>query len=121
CIEESKLIRDSKLKTFYAFGIKQGKYGPNWIEEVIKSLTDNVFISFDVDFWDPSIMPSTGTPEPGGFLWDETLSMLKPICSQKNILGFDVVELSPKKGLDFPNFLTAKFVYKLLNYIFYKP
>ena len=78
----------------------------------------NVYITFDVDYFDPSIMPSTGTPEPNGFYWGETISLLKDVCKKRNVLGFDVVELAPKKDYTFPDFLTAKLIYKILNYKF---
>ena len=63
-------------------------------------------------------MPSTGTPEPGGFLWDETLKLLKIAIKKSNLVGFDVVELSPRKDFPFPDFLTAKLIYKILSYKF---
>jgi agmatinase len=63
-------------------------------------------------------MPSTGTPEPNGFYWDETMRLLKEVCEKRNLLGFDVVELSPRKDFPFPDFLTAKLIYKILNYKF---
>ena len=76
----------------------------------------NVFISFDVDAFDPSIMPSTGTPEPGGLQWWETLDILKKVFSKKNVVGADVVELAPVKNFHAPDFLTARLVYKLISY-----
>jgi agmatinase len=85
---------------------------------VISTLAPNVYMTFDVDYFDPSIMPSTGTPEPNGFYWDETMRLLKKLCRTRNLVGFDVVELSPRKDFTFPDFLTAKFIYKVLNYKF---
>jgi agmatinase len=61
-------------------------------------------------------MPSTGTPEPNGFYWDETMKLLKLLGEKKNVVGFDVVELSPRKGFTYPDFMTAKLIYKMLNY-----
>ena len=116
CKEEAEFIRKNRIKTFYAYEIKQGKYGKNWQEKILEVLKEDIYITFDVDFFDPSIMPSTGTPEPGGFLWDETLKMLKMLGERKNVIGFDVVELSPKRDLPFADFLTAKLIYKMLNY-----
>jgi agmatinase len=69
-----------------------------------------------VDYLDPSIMPSTGTPEPDGFLWSETVKLLRKLGEKKNVVGFDVVELAPRKDFAFPDFLTAKLIYKMLNY-----
>lgn len=116
CKEEAEFIKENKIKTFYAYEIRQGKYGTEWQEQILKVLRKNIYITFDVDFLDPSIMPSTGTPEPGGFLWEETLKMFKMLGERKNIIGFDVVELSPKKDLPFADFITAKLIYKMLNY-----
>ncbi len=116
CKEEYDFIKEKMIKTFYAFEIRNGKYGTDWRTEVINSLNQNVYITFDVDYFDPSIMPSTGTPEPNGFYWDETMKLLKGLGEKKTVVGFDVVELSPRKDFTFPDFLTAKLIYKMLNY-----
>ena len=116
CIEESKFIKENKINTFYAYEIKNGKYGKNWEDKIINKLRKNVYITFDVDYLDPSIMPSTGTPEPDGFLWSETVKLLKKLARKKNVVGFDVVELAPRRDFPFPDFLTAKLIYKMLNY-----
>lgn len=118
CIEEAKFIRENNIKTFYARNIRLNKYGKDWQKEVINSLSENVYITFDVDAFDPSFMPSTGTPEPGGLFWDETMNLLRLIGESKKIVGFDVVELAPVKGISSSDFTTAKLVYKLLNYAF---
>ncbi len=116
CKEEYDFIRSKGINTFFAFEIRNGKYGDNWQEEVLKTLKKNVYITFDVDYFDPSIMPSTGTPEPNGFFWDETMKLLRMLGKNNNVVGFDVVELSPRKGFTYPDFLTAKLIYKMLNY-----
>ena len=116
CIEEYKYIKENNIKTFYAFEIRNGKYGRNWEDKIINTLKKNVYVTFDVDYFDPSIMPSTGTPEPDGFLWSETVKLLKKLGEKKNVVGFDVVELAPRKDFAFPDFLTAKLIYKMLNY-----
>ena len=90
----------------------------NWISECTKQLRDQVYITLDLDAFDPSIMPATGTPEPGGFEWYELLSFLKKIFSKKNVVGFDIVELAPIDGLHAPQFLAAKLYYKMLSYKF---
>ncbi|MFC1637691.1 agmatinase, partial [Candidatus Margulisiibacteriota bacterium] len=87
------------------------------VEQITSQLSENVYITFDVDAFDPAIMPSTGTPEPGGLLWYEALDILKAVCRQKNVVGFDVVELAPQKGLSAPDFLCAKLIYKVMGYI----
>ncbi len=79
---------------------------------------ENVYITFDVDGFDSSIMPATGTPEPGGIFWDEALSIIKIACKNSNIIGADVNELAPIKNFNSYNFLVAKLVYKLLSYKF---
>ena len=81
-------------------------------------MTDNVFITFDLDALDTSIMPSTGTPEPGGLLWYETLDFLKMVFKEKNVVGFDIVELCPNSNDGSSNFLAAKLYYKMLSYKF---
>lgn len=116
CKEEYDFIKKTGINTFYAYEIRNGKYGNNWMDKVISKLKKNVYITFDVDYFDPSIMYSTGTPEPGGFLWDETLKLLKEVGKKRNVVGFDAVELAPQKGDSFPDFLTAKLIYKMLNY-----
>jgi agmatinase len=119
CIEESKFIKDRGINTFYAWEIRKGKYGVNWQREVVKKLSDIVYISFDVDYFDPSIMPSTGTPEPDGFDWSETIEIFRELRRQgKKIIGFDVVELAPIRGLIHPDMVTAKLVYKMMNFAF---
>lgn len=118
CKEEYDFIKENNLKTFYAFEIRNGKYGYDWENKVIDSLKEKVYITFDVDYFDPSVMPSTGTPEPLGFYWEETLRLLKKLGKQKKVVGFDVVELAPQKNYSYPDFLTAKLIYKMLNYFF---
>lgn len=120
CKAEYDFIKKNRIKTFYAFEIRNGIHGFDWIKKVTDSLKENVYITFDVDYFDPSLMPSTGTPEPNGFFWDETMKLLRNISEKKNIKGFDIVELSPKKDNPFPDFLTAKLIYKMLNYFIKK-
>jgi agmatinase len=119
CIEENRFIRTHGVHTFYAWEIRTGRYGMNWVDRLVDTLSDNVYVTFDVDYFDPSIMPATGTPEPNGFFWEETMNVFRTIrASRKKIVGFDVVELAPVKGLHHPNLTTAKLVYKMLNYAF---
>ena len=86
-------------------------------EQITTQLSNNVYISFDVDAFDPAIMPNTGTPEPGGLLWYEAMDILKAVCREKNVVGFDVMELSPRKGEIAPDFTVAKLVYKIMGFI----
>lgn len=91
-----------------------------WMEESIDLLTNPVYLTIDLDVLDPSIMPSTGTPEPGGMDWYTLLSYLKKVFMSKTVVGFDIVEFSPIPGLNAPDFLVAKLYYKLLSYKFMK-
>jgi len=114
---------DSAEKKFLdrkrVFFWEQGKKEKNWKKKAVSLLSKNVYITFDLDAFDPGIMPSTGTPEPGGMLWQEALDLLKEVALKKNIVGFDVVELCPNQYNKAPDFLAAKLIYKLLSYKFY--
>jgi agmatinase len=90
----------------------------DWIKKVISRLLNNVYITIDLDVFDPSMVPSTGTPEPGGLMWYEVLTFLKTVSDEKNVVGFDVVELCPDSNNKAPDFLAAKLIYKLLSYKF---
>jgi agmatinase len=114
-IEEVELVKKNNLKLFYSKDIYDNN---DWMMDVISRLTNNVYITIDIDALDPSIMPSTGTPEPGGLQWYQILRFLRKVAKQKNIIGFDVVELAPQKNNPAPDFLVAKLVYKLIGYIF---
>ncbi len=118
CKEEADFIKSNKIKTFYASDIRNAESQKKWQNEVVKNLSENVYITFDIDGFDPSIVPATGTPEPGGLLWDETLDLIKLVGEKKNIVGFDLVELAPSKFHISSNFVAAKLVYKILNYCF---
>lgn len=118
CKEEYEFIKEKGINTFYAHQIREHGFNDAMITKMINTLDKNVYITFDVDYFDPSIMPSTGTPEPNGFYWDETMRLLKRVCAERNLVGFDVVELAPRKDFSFPDFLTAKLIYKILNYKF---
>src|SRR3989339_1171661 len=100
---------------FYAERIRKIK---NWQQKVASCLTENVYITIDLDVFDPSIMPSTGTPEPGGLLWYEVVDLLKLVTEKTNVVGFDVVELCPNKINKAPDFLASKLIYKILSYCF---
>ena len=90
----------------------------DWIDRVVEKLSDRVYITIDLDAFDPSIMPSTGTPEPGGLLWYDVLTLLKTVCRRRELVGFDVVELCPVEANWGPDFLAAKLIYKILSYRF---
>ncbi|WP_324720871.1 agmatinase [Salinimicrobium sp. HB62] len=90
----------------------------DWMDDAIGQMTPNVFITIDLDAFDPSILPSTGTPEPGGMFWYETLEFLKLMFKKKNVVGFDIVELNPNENERSSDFLAAKLYYKMLSYKF---
>ena len=103
-----------RIKIFWA------KDKLNWKLSNLKKILKNqkVYITFDVDGFDSSVMPATGTPEPGGLFWDETIKIIKTATRTAKIVGIDVNELSPIKGFDSYNFLVAKLIYKILSYTF---
>ncbi|AGW85840.1 Agmatinase 1 [Blattabacterium sp. (Nauphoeta cinerea)] len=110
-IIEKKYIQKGNI--FYMHEIYQNDL---WMQDAIHKLSKNVFISIDIDVFDPSIAPSTGTPEPGGLSWYPTLIFLKEVFKSKNVIGFDIVELLPNKKEYSTDFLTVKLYYKLLSY-----
>ena len=110
--EEHDFIQENKIKVFYRDKINN--------EEILNSLNEKVYITIDVDSLDPSIIPSTGTPEPNGLKYKELLELLKLIFKNKNVIGLDIVELSPIKDLHAPNYTIAKLIYKLIGYKFMK-
>lgn len=89
-----------------------------WIDDVLAKLDDDVYISFDVDGFDPSLIPSTGTPEPGGLTWYPVLKLLRRVFAEKRVVAADVVELAPIPGFHGPDFLVAKLCYKMVGYRF---
>ena len=105
----------SRIKIFWAKD--KVKWDLNKFKKMIKN--KNVYLTFDVDGLDSSIMPATGTPEPGGLFWDETLNIIKIAAKNSKIVGADINELSPIKGFNSYNFLVAKLAYKILSYKFF--
>ncbi len=79
-------------------------------------LSENIYITFDLDAFDPSVMPAVGTPEPGGLFWDETLELIAMTALSKKIVGADIVELAPIPGLSYPDFTAARLAYKIIAY-----
>jgi agmatinase len=106
---------NGRVKTISVYDILEM---PMWKDAVTNSLSENVYISIDLDVFDPALVPSTGTPEPGGIGWYETLSLLREVSRDRKIVGFDVVELCPVPGSVASDFLAAKLVYRLLGYVF---
>ncbi len=113
--EEKNFLPNSNVSVFNVYDILDMH---NWKEKIKDSLSDNVYISIDLDVFDTSVMPSVGTPEPGGLGWYEVLELVRFVIEYKNIIGFDVVELCPIKDMVAPDFMAAKLIYKLLGYNF---
>lgn len=104
-----------RKRVFFAEDIHAGKVS---VDNIIGTLTDQVYITIDLDAFDPAIMPSTGTPEPGGLSWYYVLDVLKRVCRRSTVVGFDIVELCPVESNWGPDFMAAKLIYKLLTYKF---
>ena len=104
-----------KSRIFFAKDIHTSQ---DWIKTIISKLSGTTYITIDLDVFDPSFIPSTGTPEPGGLSWYDVLTLLKAVSENSNIVGFDVVELCPDERNKAPDFLAAKLIYTLLSYKF---
>ena len=114
--EEIPYLRKNSHRINIFWAKDKLKWNLNKFKQLIKN--KNVYLTFDVDGLDSSIMPATGTPEPGGLLWEETLNIIKIAAKNSNIVGADINELSPIKGFNSYNFLVAKLAYKIISYIF---
>lgn len=112
-IEERAVIRRKKVTTVFAEELEGSEA---WMDRVLKALGEDVYITIDVDYFDPSLVPATGTPEPGGGTWYPALRMLERVFRERTVVAADVVELAPIPGLAAPDFLVAKLVYKLITY-----
>lgn len=115
-VSEKKFLQ--KDNCFFAHEIHTDS---KWMDKVLNKLTDQVFITIDLDGFDPSIMPSTGTPEPGGLTWYQVVDFIKLVAAKRNIVGFDIMELCPNENNKAPDFLAAKLYYKILSYVFANP
>src|SRR2546425_4789583 len=115
--EEAKAAPTLPTDIFFDVNMRKDR---NWIEQVVNSLGETVYITIDCDGMDPAIMPAVGTPEPGGLTWYEMLTLLRSVISNRRVVGCDLVELCPIPGMVAPNFLCAKLIYKILTYKFSK-
>jgi len=113
--EEAEVLPRLGSKVFYDHSMRRDD---RWMEAVVETLGDSVYVTIDVDGMDPAIMPATGTPEPGGLSWPEITALLRAIAERRTVVGADIVELSPIPGMVAPSFLCAKLLYKLLTYCF---
>ena len=112
-LEEQQFLTRNKMHPFYLTTSSSDLAPP---ERIVKSLGDNVYISIDLDVFDPSVLPAVGTPEPGGMQWHEVLNLLRCVTRNKCVVGFDLVELCPGDYTDSCAFLVAKLAYKLVGY-----
>ena len=112
--EEADFKRSSPVVTVFDHQVKQGKRA---LGDVLQDLTDDVYLTVDLDVLDPAIMPATGTPEPGGLSWHEIIRLLRTLCRQKRVVAFDVVELCPQQENVAPDFLAAKLMYRIMGYV----
>ncbi len=113
-VEEARFLETGSMKAYSADFF----YGnEEWKKIIAGQLSGDVYITLDLDVLDPSVMPSTGTPEPGGIQWRDLLSLLRDVAGRSRVRGFDVVELAPIPGMVAPDFLAAKLVYRMMGYI----
>ncbi|MDD4004255.1 MAG: agmatinase [Elusimicrobiaceae bacterium] len=111
--DEAHRLNTGLVTTFFMHSNRDQK---KLVKDVLRALTDTVYITIDVDGFDPSVFPGTGTPQPGGFGWYEGLDLLRAVFRNKNVVGADVVEVSPQKGSVVSEFNAAKLIYRLFSY-----
>ncbi len=112
--EEKKNINSGKVKTFLMHENLDIK---KLTSQVLKNLTDTVYITIDVDGFDPSVIPGTGTPQPGGFMWYDAMALFKAVCENKKVVAIDVVETAPQKFQTITEMNVAKLIYRLMGYL----
>jgi len=112
--EEAAFLPRSGVHTYSADFVSEER---DWKEKICKNLIGDVYISIDLDALDPAVMPSTGTPEPGGITWKQLLDLVREVSRRCKIRGFDVVELAPIPGIVAPDFLASKLIYRIMGYI----
>lgn len=110
--EERDVIREHGMEVVFAHEMRR----PGWVERAVEALGENVYITFDVDFFDPSMMPATGTPEPGGGSWWDALDLLSRVFRERRVVGADIVELAPRRGEEASAFTAAKLAYKMIGF-----
>lgn len=113
--EEVEVLPSLPTTVFYDWNMRDD---PGWISRVLGALSDTVYVTIDLDGLEPGLMPSVGTPEPGGLTWREAMALLRRVFEERTVVACDVVELCPIPGLASPNFVAARLVYKLLTYRF---
>lgn len=114
--EEAKFLETGQKQNLWS--VEQARSSGNWLEQAISKLSPNVYVTLDLDVFDPSEMPAVGTPEPGGFHWHEVLDILRLVMQERNVVGIDLVELCPIPGNIAPDYLAARLAYKAIAYKF---
>jgi len=114
-LEEVEALPGLRSKIFYMHDIEKD---PEWFVKAVEELPEHVYYTIDIDGLDSSVVPSTGTPEPGGLSWKDTINLSREVARRRKVVGLDLVELCPQGGIKAPNFLCAKLIYKILGYIF---
>lgn len=117
--DQAEFLEREKVPVYWAHKILAQK-DDGWMDEAISKLTDTVYVTIDLDALDPSIMPSVGTPVPGGFQWFTLLTFMRKLAESKKVVGFDLMELMPIPGQHAPNFTAAKLAYKLIGEFYCK-
>jgi len=110
---EADLIRERQLPTVWGYELEEAE--KRW-DELLEALPHNIYLTFDLDYFDPTLLPATGTPEPGGGQWWPTLRLLRRLFQRKNVIAMDVVELAPREGETVSDFVAARLVYKCIGY-----
>lgn len=113
-LEEKQYVNAGNVKTFF---MHENLDINKLIPQVLKNLTDTVYMTIDVDGFDPSVVPGTGTPQPGGFTWYDGLKLFKAVCQKKKIVAVDIVETAPIKGQHITEFNVSKLLYRLMGYL----
>jgi len=112
--EEAIFLRENSIPSFSANFVLENDY---WVEKILEELSGDIYITLDVDCLDPSVMPATGTPEPGGLTYRDLVKLVRAVAKNFRVRGWDVVELSPIPGMVAPDYLCARLVYRMMGYI----
>lgn len=113
-VEEANFIEEKGVRTFPPDFIIND---PESVKKICENLSKDIYITLDLDVLDPSVMPATGTPEPGGILWNDLIRLIRGVSENRTIRGFDIVELCPIPGMIAPDFTAAKLAYRIMGYI----
>jgi agmatinase len=117
CEDQAEFLKQNPVPIFWAHDLARS---PRLWDKIVPALKPNVYLSIDLDGFDPAIMPAVGTPVPGGISWYDFLNLVKMVAKKRQIIGFDVVELRPQKGFEFCDFTAARLLYRVLGYALHK-